>query len=159
MNISVLKGDLHKSILVAYLFCRTIDTVEDAGKLDAPNKIRLLLDFASLLKGTENRSPSLNKWIEDISIVDGTPADLDLLQNTQKVFNAFDSLQENYQQQIIPSVCTMAQGMAYFQKKFGLEQMTLLENAEELEEYCYFVAGAVGEMLCNLFLQEMPDLS
>jgi len=159
LNISVLKGDLHKSILVAYLFCRTIDTVEDAGKLDAPNKIRLLLDFASLLKDTENRSPALNKWIEDISIVDGSPADLDLLHNTQKVFNVFDSLQEKYQQQIIPSVCTMAQGMAYFQKKFGFGQMTLLENAEELEEYCYFVAGAVGEMLCNLFLQEMPGLS
>ncbi len=159
LNISVLNGDLHKSILIAYLFCRTIDTVEDAGKLDAADKIRLLLDFASLLKDTENRSVALTQWIEDISIVDGSPADLDLLQNTQKVFNAFDSLQENFQQQIIPSVCIMAQGMAYFQKKFGSEQMTLLENSEELEEYCYFVAGAVGEMLCNLFLQEMSGLS
>ena len=55
LNISVLKGDLHKSILVAYLFCRTIDTVEDASKLDVANKVRLLLDFASLLKNTENR--------------------------------------------------------------------------------------------------------
>ena len=43
LNISVLKGNLHKSILVAYLFCRTIDTVEDAGELDALNKTRLLL--------------------------------------------------------------------------------------------------------------------
>ena len=158
LNISVLKGDLHKSILVAYLFCRTIDTVEDAEKLDKPNKIRLLLDFVSLLKNAENRKIALNQWVEDISVVDGNSADLDLLNNIRKVFNVFDSPQENYKQQIIPSVCTMAQGMAYFQKKFNSEQITLLENAEELEEYCYFVAGAVGEMLCNLFLQEMPTL-
>ncbi len=158
LNISVLKGDLHKSILVAYLFCRTIDTVEDAGKLDAPKKIRLLLDFASLLKNFKNRNIALNQWLENISIVDGSPADLNLLQNTRSVFNVFDSLQENHKQQIIPSVCTMAQGMAYFQKKFNSEQITLLKNADELEEYCYFVAGAVGEMLCNLFLQEMPNL-
>ena len=46
LNISVLKGDLHKSILVAYLFCRTIDTVEDAYKLDASLKTQLLLRFA-----------------------------------------------------------------------------------------------------------------
>ena len=158
LNISVLKGNLHKSILVAYLFCRTIDTVEDAGKLGALNKIRLLLDFASLLKNSKNRDAALSRWLENTSIVDGSPADLDLLQNTRSVFNVFDTLQENYKQQIIPSICTMAQGMAYFQKKFNSEQITLLENAEELEEYCYFVAGAVGEMLCNLFLEEMPNL-
>ena len=158
LNISVLKGDLHKSILVAYLFCRTIDTVEDASKLGVANKVRLLLDFASLLKNTENRKIALDQWVKDISIVDGNSADLDLLKNTRKVFNVFDSLQENHRQQIIPSVSTMAQGMAYFQKKFNSEQITLLKNADELEEYCYFVAGAVGEMLCNLFLQEMPNL-
>ena len=54
LNISVLKGDLHISILVAYLFCRTIDTVEDADKLDSSKNIRLLLDYASLLKNFKN---------------------------------------------------------------------------------------------------------
>ncbi|MCH8157354.1 MAG: squalene/phytoene synthase family protein [Nitrospinae bacterium] len=158
LNISVLKGDLYRSILISYLFCRTIDTVEDAGKLDAPTKIRLLLDFAALLKDSAHRKSALDRWIGDIAAVDGSPADLDLLQNAQRVFNIFDSLKENHKQQIIPSVCAMAQGMAYFQKKFDSRQITLLEDAEELEVYCYFVAGAVGEMLCNLFLQELPNL-
>jgi farnesyl-diphosphate farnesyltransferase len=159
LNISVLKGDLHKSILIAYLFCRAIDTVEDASKLKVSHKIKLLLDFASILKNTKNRSSALNQWTKNISVVDGSPKDIDLLQNIQRVFNIFDSLQKVHQQQIISSVCTMAQGMAYFQKKIGLEKITLLEDAEELEEYCYFVAGAVGEMLCNLFINEISDLS
>ena len=67
-------------------------------------------------------------------------------------------LQEVHQQKIISSVCTMAQGMAYFQKKFDVEKITLLEDVKELEEYCYFVAGAVGEMLCDLFISEIPNL-
>ena len=75
LNISALKGDLHKNILVAYLFCRTIDTVEDASKLGVANKVRLLLDFASLLKNTENRKIALDQWVKDISIVDGNEAD------------------------------------------------------------------------------------
>jgi len=158
LNISVLKGDLHKSILIAYLFCRTIDTVEDAYKLDASLKIQLLLRFASILQDTKNRSAALDQWIKDISIVDGSPTDIDLLQNVRRIFNIFDSLQENHKQHIISSVCTMAQGMVYFQKKFGVEKITLLEDAKELEEYCYFVAGAVGEMLCNLFINEIPGL-
>ena len=158
LNISVLKGDLHKSILVAYLFCRTIDTVEDASKLQTPLKVKLLLNFASILKNTKNRSSILDQWIKDISIVDGSPTDIDLLQNIRRVFNIFESLQENHKQYIVSSVCTMAQGMVYFQKKFSIEKIALLEDAKELEEYCYFVAGTVGEMLCNLFINEIPGL-
>jgi farnesyl-diphosphate farnesyltransferase len=159
LNISVLKGDLHKSILVAYLFCRTIDTVEDACKLESSQKIKLLLGFASILKDTKSRSSAIDKWINQTSVVDGNSADIDLLKNTKRVFNVFESIQESHKQYIISSVCTMAQGMAYFQKKIELEKITLLEDANELEEYCYFVAGAVGEMLCNLFINEIPDLS
>jgi farnesyl-diphosphate farnesyltransferase len=159
LNISVLKGDLHKSILVAYLFCRTIDTVEDACNLESSQKIKLLLHFASILKYTKNRSAALDEWIKHISVVDGSPADIDLLKNIQRVFNIFELLKNEHKQHIISSVCTMAQGMAYFQKKFGPEKITLLEDADELEEYCYFVAGVVGEMLCNLFINEIPELS
>lgn len=158
LNISVLKGDLHKSILVAYLFCRTIDTVEDACKLEPSRKIEFLLNFASILKNTKNRNSALDQWTEQTSLVDGSPSDIDLLKNIQRVFNIFDSLQEVHQQKIISSVCTMAQGMAYFQKKFDVEKITLLEDVKELEEYCYFVAGAVGEMLCDLFISEIPNL-
>jgi len=53
LNISVLKGDLHKSILIAYLFCRTIDTVEDASKLETSIKIKLLLNVLLVLKNTK----------------------------------------------------------------------------------------------------------
>ena len=46
-----------------------------------------------------------------------------------------------------------------FKKKNTSKQTNLIENAEELEEYCYFVAGVVGEMLCNLFIEEISGLS
>ena len=48
LNISVLKGDLYRSILIAYLFCRIVDTLEDAAKLDPQIKSRLLLEFTRL---------------------------------------------------------------------------------------------------------------
>ena len=159
LNISVLRGELYRSILTAYLFCRTVDTIEDAARLDPQIKIRLLHQFAELIQDPDYRGAQLKSWIQDCSHVDGATNDLDLLSQINRVFNIFDLLQENYQKQIIPSVSTMARGMAYFQKGFNFDQFSLLENEDELEEYCYFVAGTVGEMLCNLFLQEMPGLS
>ncbi len=159
LNIAVLRGEIHRSVLIAYLFCRIVDTVEDAGKLEGKIKIKLLLEFAHLLEDPAHRKKALSQWIADIAVVDGSVSDLELLSQTERVFNIFDSLDEKYQQQIIPSVSKMARGMAHFQKRFEQGKMTPLEDEEELEEYCYFVAGLVGEMLCNLFILELPYLS
>ncbi len=159
LNICVLEGDLRNSILVAYLFCRIVDTVEDAAVLDSGVKVRLLHEFSKIIQDPDHRASALTSWIEDCRMVDGSVNDLDLLAHTDTVFRAFDSLPENHQAQIIPSVAEMARGMAFFQEKFDASGLTLLESKEELEEYCYFVAGLVGEMLCNLFFQALPNLS
>jgi len=159
LNISVLEGELHRSVLIAYLFCRIVDTVEDAAKLDPKIKIRLLMEFSKIIQDPESRSQKLSQWVEDCKIVDGSPNDLELLLQTPLVFRVFDSLKENHNAQIIQSVSQMARGMAFFQGKFTSNGITLLKDEDELEEYCYFVAGAVGEMLSNLFIEELPDLT
>ncbi len=158
LNISVLKGELHRGILTAYLFCRIIDTVEDAARLDPRTKIKLLTEFSRLIRDAGYRARELTRWIQDSAVVAGSVNDLDLLANTARAFRIFDALPRSHQDQIVPSVSEMALGMAYFQKKFDDGKPALLESEDELEEYCYFVAGAVGEMLCNLFLVELPGL-
>tara|TARA_Y100000588_G_scaffold247735_1_gene262222 strand:- start:154 stop:1266 length:1113 start_codon:yes stop_codon:yes gene_type:complete len=158
LNIKVLRGELHRSVLIAYLFCRTVDTIEDAAQLDPKIKIRKLFEFSRLIENREYRINHIDKWIKDCAIVDGTQNDLDLLKNIKRVFNIFDSLKENHQKQIAPSVSKMAKGMAHFQSRCQFGEITLLENEEDLEEYCYFVAGVVGEMLCNLFLLKLTFL-
>ncbi len=159
LNISVLAGDLHRSILTAYLFCRIIDTIEDAGQLDPKIKIKLLHEFSHLIQDADYRKGALEGWVRECGSVDGSPNDLELLSQAGRAFNVFDTLPTHHQAQIIPSVSEMARGMAYFQKKFDSTALTLLNSEEELEEYCYYVAGAVGEMLCNLFIEELPHLS
>lgn len=159
LNISVLKGDLHRSILTAYLFCRIVDTIEDAAQLDPKIKIKLLHEFSRLMQDADYRCGALAEWLLECQAVDGSAHDLELLAETQRVFNVFNTLPANHQAQIVPSVSEMARGMAWFQKKFATGSLTLLDNEAELEEYCYFVAGAVGEMLCNLFLEDIPHVS
>ena len=155
LNIKVLRGELHRSVLIAYLFCRAVDTVEDATQLDPKIKIRQLFEFSRLIENREYRRNHLDKWIKDCGIVDGNQNDLDLLKNIKRVFNIFDSLKKNHQELIIPAVSKMAKGMGHFQSRCQFGEITPLENEEDLEEYCYFVAGVVGEMLCNLFLLKL----
>ncbi|MFT4577944.1 MAG: farnesyl-diphosphate farnesyltransferase [Nitrospinales bacterium] len=158
LNIKTLQGELHRSVLIAYLFCRTVDTVEDAAELDPKIKIKLLLEFSRLIENREYRLDHIDTWLDDCATVDGSTNDLDLLRNIKRVFDVFDSLRSNYQDQIIPAVSKMAKGMAHFQSRFQFGEITPLENEEDLEEYCYFVAGVVGEMLCDLFLQKLTTL-
>jgi farnesyl-diphosphate farnesyltransferase len=140
LNIKTLQGERHRSVLIAYLFCRTVDTVEDAAELDPKIKIKLLLEFSRLIENREYRFDHIDSWLEDCTTVDGSTNDLDLLRNIKRVFNVFDSLKSNYQDQIIPAVSKMAKGMAHFQGRFQFGEITPLENEEDLEEYCYFVA-------------------
>ncbi|QPJ66663.1 MAG: squalene/phytoene synthase family protein [Candidatus Nitrohelix vancouverensis] len=158
LNISVLKGDLHGSILVAYLFCRTVDTVEDAAELDPAIKVKLLGGFIDLMQSPAPRTAELEQWISDCAPVDGSPTDLDLLKNIDRVFRIFDTLPASHQKPIRESVCKMSSGMAYFQDKFEQKTLTPLEDQNELEDYCYFVAGVVGEMLCELKLAKLTGL-
>ncbi len=158
LNIKTLQGELHRSVLIAYLFCRTVDTVEDAAELDPKIKIKLLFEFSRLIENREYRLDHIDSWLDDCATVDGSTNDLDLLKNIKRVFNIFDSLKSNYQNQIIPAVAKMAKGMAHFQSRFQFGEITPLENEEDLERYCYFVAGVVGEMLCDLFLQKLSTL-
>lgn len=117
------------------------------------------MEFSRLIEDRDFREKNLTAWVEECLAVDGTLNDLDLLNQTPRVFNVFDSLPKNHQDQIIPSVSKMAKGMAFFQNRFQFGEITPLGNVQDLEEYCYFVAGVVGEMLCNLFLQKLPHLS
>ena len=159
LNIRCLKSDLHRAVLVAYLFCRIVDTVEDAPKLAAKKKIDLLLQFSKFALDCQYRKKYLDEWLQDCSVVDGSSSDLELLASTKRVFNVFDTLPKKFQGRIMESVSQMAQGMAFFQKMFDSSKGALLEDDNQLEEYCYYVAGCVGEMLCALFLEDCPKIS
>ena len=159
LNIRCLRGELHRSVLSAYLFCRIVDTVEDAPQLEVEKKIELLLEFSKLILDSKYRTEHLEEWVKKCSIVDGTVNDLNLLANVKRVFNVFDTLPKRFQDCLIPSVSKMAQGMALFQKMFNNADGALLEDVNQLEEYCYYVAGCVGEMLCALFLVDCPNIS
>ncbi|NIQ01607.1 MAG: squalene/phytoene synthase family protein, partial [Nitrospinaceae bacterium] len=136
LNISVLRGELYRSVLTAYLFCRTIDTIEDAAHLEGSAKARLLRDFSKLLEEAGPRETALEAWLQRCEGVDGSPNDLDLLKNIPRVFRVFDGLKPDHRNSIIPSVSRMAKGMAYFQGRARTGMLVPLENENELEEYC-----------------------
>ncbi len=156
LNINVLKGRLHKSILLAYLYLRIADTVEDDPEMTASRKNIVLGLFSAIFKTpalSDEAVAAFEKALPDSWHKSDHPY-MDLCLHTHVVVPLLKKLPERYAAPVRAVTVEMCQGMA----KFALRQEAALssgwftlERVEDLDEYCYYVAGIVGKLLTNLF--------
>jgi nucleoside-diphosphate-sugar epimerase/phytoene/squalene synthetase len=75
----------------------------------------------------------------------------ELCRGAGAVFRAFASLPEAQRRAIEPRVAEMSRGMRSYSERADREGGLRLRDLADLERYCYFVAGTVGELLTDLF--------
>ena len=153
INIGVLRGNLHRSTLLVYLACRIIDTVEDAPSLSGTTKVHFLRRFPKIVteRGWE---PLLQRWIDDLMKegLDGASHDVNLLRHSMDVVGCFKELPSEYQRGGERLFGIMANGMADYIERFPDNRIALVD-VNDLEQYCYYVAGVVGEFLQEAFYE------
>jgi len=156
LNIQVLRGKLHRSILLAYLYLRIADTVEDDPDMKASEKDRVLALFADVFKTGELETAKIRNFVAALpeSWRGSEDPNKDLCVKSEVVVPLLKSLPESYQKPVCDVVIEMCGGMA----KFALRQEAALssgwftlEKVADLDEYCYYVAGIVGKLLTKLF--------
>lgn len=145
IGIEFLSGELRKSVLVGYLLCRIIDTVEDDLHLDIKLKEQYLMKFIDCFS-QEGESVFYSNIASQLK---GDKYHLDLVKNTHKVFQIYFSLSKNTQNNLKHWISEMSKGMALFVSRYpkGIRIVSL----EEYKEYCYYVAGTVGYLLTDLW--------
>jgi farnesyl-diphosphate farnesyltransferase len=77
-----------------------------------------------------------------------------LIRPIARVIEIPHNYDKDYQDVISRCLGIMSEGMIFYQ---NLENSTGLKNLKELDDYCYFVAGVVGEMLTDLFCLHLPN--
>lgn len=156
LNINVLKGKLHKSILLAYLYLRIADTVEDDPDMKASEKEVILDKFAEIFRTAELRDEAVEAFENSLpeSWRKSEHPYMNLCLHTHVVVPLLKELPEVYAAPVRDVTVEMCGGMA----KFALRQETALssgwftlESVADLDEYCYYVAGIVGKLLTHLF--------
>ena len=156
LNINVLKGKLHRSILLAYLYLRIADTVEDDPDMNASEKGALLGLFADIF-----RTPDLKE--EAVAAFEAALPEnwrksdhpyMNLCLHTHVVVPLLKELPEVYAAPVRDVTIEMCGGMAKFAQRQEAALSSgwfTLESVADLDEYCYYVAGIVGKLLTNLF--------
>jgi farnesyl-diphosphate farnesyltransferase len=158
LNIRVLPGSLRDAVQCAYLFCRIADTVEDSPHLGPARKAALLSDYTSLFPlGDVGRA---RDWARQFEPLAASGADHALCARADRVFAAFAALDPALRAPVATCVREMAGGMRAFvlRRAAAADGRLRLETMGDLELYCHYVAGTVGQMLCGLFAVASPAL-
>ena len=155
LTIPQLPQKLYGAVANAYLLCRIVDTIEDEVSLSAQQKEYFCAGFIEVVKTGENAelfAVDLAPLLSDQTI----PAEHTLIHVLPRVIQITHSFEEAQIEALACCVETMAAGMPIFQAQ---DLSAGLPTLADLDNYCYYVAGCVGEMLAKLFCHYSPEIN
>ena len=158
LSILSLPEGLSESLCAAYLLCRVVDSIEDANPIAPDTRTSLFDTFDALMRGEAGSLPEFEARFSDEAI-GMAEADRALCKGSGAVFRVFRALPAPDQEAIRPWVLEMSRGMREYAGRADAEGKTRLRDVPDLERYCYFVAGTVGELLTSLFERAVPTVS
>ena len=149
LTIPQLPPALRTPVTNAYLLCRIADTIEDEVEPAVAATLVLQQRFVSVVCGREDADLLVREVVPQLS-ARTLPAERDLVQNMKRVVGITAGFEEPQRVAIQRCLDIMCHGMHKFQLTASLRG---LPRATDLDDYCYYVAGVVGDMLTELFCE------
>ncbi|OTF00385.1 phytoene/squalene synthase family protein [Halorubrum sp. SD683] len=150
LTVDVLEEPMASQICVGYLLCRVADTVEDAGHIPPDAQSDVLRTYRRSIDPDDETDiaafrASVDEWLpaerdDDWTVVAEAPT----------IAATFEELDPEAQDAIVPPVLEMVDGMAMFVERHATEGGLRIDDRDELEQYCYYAAGTVGNLITNL---------
>ena len=155
LTIPQLPAALRIAVTNAYLLCRIADTIEDEPALSPAETMSFMQRFMTAVAG-EGEPQTLARALESRLSDRTLPTERDLVANMQRVINVTAALGEAERGAIHRCVELMCYGMPRFQATASVRG---LPRQTDLDDYCYYVAGVVGDMLTELFCAYSPHIA
>jgi phytoene/squalene synthetase len=134
-------------IALSYLTCRILDTIEDspwptrAEQMEAFRIFDEALADSARVGAVAALARKIPQSIE--------PAELALMNDIETIFHDIHALPAGVQQIVRDLVGSMSPGMQHFCAA-NPDGILRLKTLNEVNAYCFFVAGVVGELLAKL---------
>src|SRR6185437_3873674 len=153
LTIPQLPPALRTPVTNAYLLCRIADTIEDETPASASTTLVLQQRFVAVVCEREEADMLARDVAPQLS-ERTLPAERDLVLNMKRVVGITTRLGDTERVAIQRCLDIMCHGMHQFQQTASLRG---LERSTDLDDYCYYVAGVVGQMLTELFCAYSPE--
>jgi len=167
LTLRVLPRGIRPQIGLAYLLARTTDTIADTEIVPVAQRLAALQVWRERILGTG--SEALN--FRELARHQGLPAERKLLENGEAAVAELSGLSATDLTRVRQVLDTITSGQELDLRRFGgatarLEgetpKLIPLQNAAELDDYTYRVAGCVGEFwteMCVAHLFRQPELT
>jgi len=136
--ITLLGSTLRKTVGSAYLCMRAIDEIEDHPSLDKKHKVNLLRQTSDMLYEKTFDEKRYSTMIEPFKDI--------LPEVSVRLGDWLCVCPTDIVNKVMESTGKMAKGMAKW-----VERDFQVRTKEDLDEYTYYVAGLVGEMLSDIW--------
>jgi phytoene/squalene synthetase len=153
--IANLPQPLRTYVSLSYLLCRLVDTIEDATWTDLNSKTSSFRLFENFLNSRPT-AEEVQNFALGLSRIQVSIDELELVNQSHLLFSDFHDLPANIRTKLQRSIVCMSQGMDFFSKQYS--DGIRLKSMIEVNQYCFFVAGIVGELLTDL-VQEIGNFS
>jgi farnesyl-diphosphate farnesyltransferase len=158
LAIPLLPEPTRNQVGIAYLLFRIADTFEDAVLWTRQRRLAALDRFLELL----DRDPSAAEALTVDCLREPPvehPGYRELVARMQLVLRDFGALPLPARVAIRSHLIRSVEGMKQFVRRSDEQNQLTLSNIGDLRDYCYSVAGIVGEMLTELYLLDRPELA
>lgn len=158
VSIPLLDEPSRRRVGLAYLLLRIADNFEDAATWSVEERVESLQRFVSAIEpGAAVLTESeVADWIERRP--QSHPGYLELLKLAPAVIAASQATGEDAWRVMSHHVKRSAAGMIDTVERADAEGTLELHSLQDLKDYCYLVAGIVGELLTELFVLAAPQL-
>ena len=155
LTIPLLPPAIEKVVGNTYLLCRIVDTIEDAADLSPGTKQALSKLFLDAVLEKSSVDSFVTPCLEGLKHYSNQD-ELDLIIHTPTVLRILHTCSVSDQAAVSRCVSIMSNGMSHFH---GKQNALGLKDLQEFEEYCYVVAGVVGELLTTIFSNHSPEFA
>ena len=147
LTIPQLPPALRSVVTNAYLLCRIADTIED--EMDLPqDEIQILHDrFVAVVRGEAGPDAFAAEIFPRLA-PRASGEERALMEHIPQVLGVTYSFNANQRRALSRCLGIMCHGMPRYQRNKSLDG---LKDLADMDRYCYYVAGVVGEMLTELF--------
>lgn len=152
--IAILASPHREWLTLAYLMCRMIDTIEDADWASQETQNALFEAFKNRLT---HEHLELNEWDRDL------PHNINLnekalISDIDYLFKLFYALPSDIKSIFQDTLLHMLTGMQYFSIHYKTHNRFEITTIPELNQYCFYAAGVVGELLTKLYSHHSDTL-
>ncbi|MFB6234006.1 MAG: phytoene/squalene synthase family protein [Halopenitus sp.] len=152
LTVDVLEEPMSTQICLGYLLCRVADTVEDAAHIPPAEQAELLRTYDAVLDEDDDTTitefrTAVDEWVPAES---ERSDDWTVVAEAPTILATFEELPAHVQTAIVPPVREMIDGMAMFVERHADAGGLRIDDRAELEQYCHYAAGTVGNLITNL---------